>query len=200
MADVVAGFPTLLTGALTSFSNITFLTTDLVSGLGYSNGSQWGLFSKGRAIISADTVLSFAYKQEWVIANYPLEQGAFETYDKVSTPYDVRIRFVKGGSDSARSKFLSSIASIAGDYKLYDAVVPEAVYTSCNVRHYDFHRTSQNGLGLLMVDVFLQQVRLIASGGSSIASAISGATSTVNGQVSTTAATGAQTSQATGTR
>lgn len=163
MANVpaVAGVPALLTGTTAPQSTPQALLDDVLQNLPTQQQSpQWGLFRNGQMVISADTVVSFDYKQEWVLADFPLEQGAFETYDKVATPYDIRIRFIAGVKNAARTNLLRSVAAVSGDYLLYDAVTPEAVYRSCNVRHYDYRRTSTAGRGIIVVDLWLMEVRL----------------------------------------
>jgi hypothetical protein len=70
---------------------------------------QWGIFQNGVPIVTADTVSSFEYKQEWALSDFPVEQGGFASYDKVHIPYDVRFRFVSGGSEANRAALLSSI-------------------------------------------------------------------------------------------
>jgi len=186
------GVPALLTGFDTALSVAQFLTGDLIFGLGAFTGARWGVFLNGRSVISADTVLSVDYKQEWVIADYPLERGAFETYDKVATPYDARVRFISGGSEQNRQALLNSVAAIAGDRNLYDVVTPEAIYLSCNVRHYDYKRSSTQGLGTITVDLWLQQVRVTVGAPSNNTASPSGASQDNGGSVQATDATTAQ--------
>lgn len=119
----------------------------------------FGIFSNGIPVITADSVVSMEFREEWIISDYPLEQGRFESYNKVYVPWDVRFRFAMGGSEAKRQALLASVAAIAGDLNFYDAVSPEAVYIHCNVKHYDYRRTSVNGLGLLIVDVWLTEIR-----------------------------------------
>jgi hypothetical protein len=126
---------------------------------------QWGIFQAGIPIITADSVISMEYKQEWIISDYPLEGGRFESYDKVFVPFDVRFRFSMGGSEARRAALLDSVAAIAGDLNFYSAVSPERAYPSVNVAHYDYRRTSINGLGLLIVDVWLNEIRVAGQSG-----------------------------------
>ena len=121
---------------------------------------QWGIFQNGIPVVVADTVTSFEYRQEWVLSDFPLEGGAFQSYDKVYVPYDARFRFVSGGSEANRAALLSSVQAIAGNLTLYDAASPEAIYLSCNIRHFDYRRTSTRGVGLIEVDVWLEQVNV----------------------------------------
>ena len=154
----INGLPTLgfaigdFTGAL--------LTQDTISYASLGYGPQWGIFSGGAPVVSADTVVEFSYKEEYVVADYPIETGAFVSYDKVYQPFDVRVRYVAGGSDANRQALLQSIEAIVGDLNLYDVVSPEAVYTNANVVHFDYRRTSSNGVKLLAVDVWLREVRI----------------------------------------
>jgi hypothetical protein len=185
------GVPALLTGFASSLP-YALMTNDLVSWVGIYPGPRWGIFRGGAAVVSADTVVSLDYKQEWVIADYPLERGAFETYDKVAMPYDARVRFVAGGSDSNKAALLASVAAIAGDYNLYDVVTPERTYTSCNVRHYDYHRTATKGLGMITIDVWLLQVRVANGNVANSTMSPSGATQVNGGSVQAVAPTSTQ--------
>lgn len=63
--------------------------------------------------VFASTV-EFDFDQEWTIADYPQEQGAFQSYDKVQLPFDCRVRLACGGPTSQRQAFLNSIFAIAG--------------------------------------------------------------------------------------
>lgn len=135
----------------------TLLTDDLIGEIA-PPGAQWGIFSGGGAVVTADTVTSFDFKQEWAISDFPVEEGAFESYDKVLLPYDARVRFAAGGSLANREALLSSIAAVAGTTQVFDVVTPEAVYVSATISHYSYSRTASRGLGLLQVDVWLLQI------------------------------------------
>ena len=154
----VAGVPDVLFGDDDILGVITALADDLITEIA-PGGAQWGLFSGGSPVVIADSVIALDYKQEWSISDYPVEGGAFQSYNKVALPFDVRIRFT-AGSASGRDDLLSSIASIAGTTQLFDAVTPDVVYPSVNITHYDYRRTARNGVGLLQVDVWCLQVNV----------------------------------------
>lgn len=157
-----------------------------------SGASQWGIFLNGAPVVQADTVADFTIKKEWALSDAPQEDGTFQTYDKVVLPYDVRVRFVAGGSASNRQALLDSVDAIAGDLNLYDAVTPEAVYTSCNVVHYDYKRSARNGLGLVVVDVWLFQVRVVGATGALTTQSPNAAPAVNGGTVQTTPPSAAQ--------
>lgn len=136
----------------------SFLSEDGdVSGSGASS-SQWGLYLDSAPAIVADNVLSETIKTDSDIPNYPQEQGAFASYNKVQLPFSGTVRFSTGGSLSDRSAMLSSIDSAKQSLTLYDVVMPEKTWQNANVKDYEVVR--KDGVyGLLMVDVDVEEVR-----------------------------------------
>ena len=156
-------------------ASTSLLTADTFTYFEGFFGPQWGIFLDGIPIVTADTVSAFDYRKESVISDYPLEEGSFESYDKVQTPADARFRFTTGGSADERQAMLDSIIAIEGDLNLYDIVTPEEVYSSFNIRHQDYRRTAQAGVGMLTVDVWCTEIRVATASYGSTA-APSGAT------------------------
>ncbi len=159
MASLPRGVPALLDPNVVFLALANVLSEDTFSGYGPGQPPIWGVFLGATPVVLADTVTEFAYQQDWVIADYPVERGGFESYDKVNSPYRVRIQFAAGGSEANRQALLDSIAAIGDPLTLYTVVTPTAVYPSLNVEHYDYRRTSRNGLGLLTVDVHFLEIR-----------------------------------------
>lgn len=158
---------------------VDLLLGDLLSLIGGFGGPQWGLFIDGAPAVTAESVVSFEYKKGYRISNFPVEEGKFESYNKVEQPYDVRIRFSTGGDITDRQELLDSAAAAVASLELMDAVTPEAVYESLNPVHYDYRRTAVNGVGLLIVDIFCEEVRSTAS--SSFTNAQQGTGASVQG-------------------
>lgn len=152
------GVPPLIGGV--SIVLPTLLTGDTFTGYGSPSGQQWGVWLGGAPVVTFDTFVSIDYRQGWALSDYPVERGGFQTYDKVQLPFDVRVKFASGFDESNRSSLLSSVASISRSLLLYDVVTPEKVYTSVNVQHYDYHRTSTNGVGVITVEMWLLEIRV----------------------------------------
>lgn len=144
-------------------ADLTLLKRDSYHYFGNVFQQQWGIFKNGVPVVTADSVVSFEYKQEWALSDFPVEQGGFASYDKVHIPFDVRFRFSSGGSEANRSRLLSAIQAIAGTLTLFDAASPEAIYIGCNIKHYDYRRTSVNGVGMIQIDVWLEEVQQVQS-------------------------------------
>lgn len=151
------GIPPLAGGIIIEAVNL--IVADLVL-LGIVQQTQWGLFLNGVPAVTAESVVSFEAKQDYRISDYLIEQGGFETYNKVAVPFDVKLRFSQGGSISDRANLQSQIDGIIGSTTLFDAVTPTKVYQSVNPVHQDVRHTARDGVGLLVIDVYCQQVRV----------------------------------------
>jgi len=167
MADLVnvpdvPGVPTVFFAVPGGDLLPALLTADAVAFLG--SPAPWGIYLGGAPVLPVDNVVTLGLKGEHVIADYPIEQGGFASYDKVQIPKDVRVRVSVGGSDADRALALETIRLIEGDLNFYDIYMPEAVYTSVNIAAFDFHRSAQRGLGLLVLDLHLLEIRSVTSG------------------------------------
>lgn len=183
------GVPTLSSYA--SFTG-SLLIADAVSSIASLFRTQWGAFKNGLPVILADNVVDVSMKQEWSLANYPIEKGGFETYDKVNSPFEVRVRFSTGGDVFARQALLRSVNAAGSSLDLFDVVTPEAVYSSVNLSHFDYQRTADRGAGMIVVDTWWMEIRQTAEASFTATKAASGAGAVNGGTTPTTAATTAQ--------
>ena len=142
---------------------VDLILSDALSLLAGLGEQQWGLFLDGDPVVEAESVVSFEYKKGAQVANVPIEGGKFEAYDKVQRPFDVRLRFSTGDTLAARQDLLESAQAAVDSLDLMDAVSPEAVYENVNPTHMDYRRTAVNGVGLIVVDVFCEQIRTTAT-------------------------------------
>lgn len=185
----VPGVPPLLRNPLAAAQSflLPLLTQDAFGLPAQAPVQPWGIYDQnGFAVILADSCVSMDYRQEWVVADYQVEEGGFESYDKVAMPYEARVRMACGGSLDAREAFLQSIEQVAPTVELFDVVTPERVYLSANITHYDYRRTANQGLGLMQVDIALLEIRVTAEADFSQTQAPSGAGTKNDGTVQTT--------------
>lgn len=115
-------------------------------------------------VVVPDSFGEFSYRNEWSVADFPVQDGAFASYDKVSNPFEIVIRMYKGGSKQARKRFLDSIEAIAGTLELYDIVTPERTYLNVNVTRYELSRRGAGGAYFLSeVDLFFREIRTVTA-------------------------------------
>jgi hypothetical protein len=144
---------------LSSYSDnpITLLLEDVASAIFGILSPQWGIFLDGAPVLTYDTQLTFGYSQDWKISTYPVEQGSFQTYNKVQMPSEIRCRFSAGASAINRQAMLQSIDQVMNTIDLYDVVTPEVVYLQYNFGHREYDRDAAN-VGLVSIDIFLTEV------------------------------------------
>ena len=133
-------------------AGLSLLTAD-IDGLISPNDSVWGIFQGGAPVVAFESVVAVDYRREFAISDYPVEQGAFESYDKVKLPSATSTCAALRAA-SPRNELLTSIDAIIATTQLVDFVTPDAVYTSLTLSHEDYSRTAQRGLGLLQVEVW----------------------------------------------
>lgn len=159
------GIPALL-GQVANVSNIVNLVTaDVVGVLGMFGPPQWGIFNQdGTIAVQPDSLISLDFKRDWKIPNYPQEEGSFQSYNKVALPSNTRIRLSKGGTDAQRAAFLTQVAGVAKSLTLFNVVMPEGpLIRNVNFTSYAISRTSTNGVGLISIDLDLEEVRVVAT-------------------------------------
>lgn len=186
----VPGVPPLPRSPGTVEAALTLLANDVLGLFGLSLDPEWGIFQNGIPVVIANSVVSMGFRKDWTVANYPLEKGAFESYDKVELPFETRLRFTSDGSETDRIALLDSIETIAGTVDIYDVVTPERIYTSVNIVSYDYQREASRGLGLMIVDIIAMEVRIEAT--SNFTKSASSSDTLNKGQVTAKAATPAQ--------
>jgi hypothetical protein len=134
--------------------------------------SALGTLSDVAAIIGVPNIVpvvastvSFDYAQDWPISNYPQEQGAFQSYNKVTLPFDVKLRMTCQGEESTRQAFLNTCLAIANAAApaLFDIVTPEITFTSCSATHINWRRESDHGATLVVVELWFQQIAVTSS-------------------------------------
>lgn len=149
---------------------IDLLISDALNLLGLNDSQQqWGLFLDGIPVVIAESVISFEFKQGYRIATFPVEPpssgqpGTFESYDKVEMPFDVRLQFATGGAPEDRQALLESARAAVRSLDLMDAVTPTQTYQGVNPTRLSYRQTAVNGVGLIVVDIFCEQIRATAT-------------------------------------
>lgn len=161
----VPALPLSLPGAPPLTAPIANFVTSALSGdaagFGLFGSSPWGIYSspEGSPILEADAVASVEYARDYRISDYQQEKGAFESYNKVQLPYTAKVGFLIAQS---RVEFLNSIEAILASLDLFAVVTPEITYPNANMVHYGYRRTVRDGVTMILVEVWLEEVRQTA--------------------------------------
>lgn len=165
----IPGLPSLpnLPG-LPSLPSLTSLLTKDGPGVGAGGPAkpaapQWGVFDQygNAALVPApDSYISFSFMKDYRVSDFPQEDGAFQSYNKVETPFDAKLVVSVGGNTSNRSNFLDLLDTLVSDTNLYTIVTPEKTYFNANIVHHDMERSSQKGVQLLPISIFFREIGL----------------------------------------
>ena len=128
-------------------------------------GQKWAIINKsGAAALSPDSFVDFEYREEHKIPNYPIEQGSFRSYNKISLPFDIRITVTcSGNGRMKKSQFLAAIDKLLFGLDLVSVVTPEVTFMNCNLVHVDYRRESNRGATLIIAQLWFQEVRIAQS-------------------------------------
>lgn len=162
----VAGVPALIRKAgpvLNAIGTLSHINNVVERLLGGQIQETWGVFDiKGQEVLKPETFLGIDYKNGSRLMDYPLEQGAFETYNKVANPFDAAISMAMGGTRDEREKFLSAVDVLVKSLDLFTIVTPEVTYQSVNLERYDYKRENRNGNHMIIVNLYFREVRVTA--------------------------------------
>lgn len=123
----------------------------------------WAVLSAdGQKVLNPDSFVGIDYSNSGEVSNYPMEAGAFSSYNKVSNPYDCSVTMTIGADKAARTSFLAKLEQLVQGLDLLSVVTPEVTYINANLKRYDYKRTAQNGLSLITAQLYFTQVRQTA--------------------------------------
>lgn len=135
----------------------------------------WGIFDQdGNQVLVPDSFLGMDFRNNARVSDYPQEQGAFESYNKVQTPYDIRVRMAIGADLQTRTAFLAQCEAMLKSTDTFMVITPEATYPSTTVENVAYRRETRNGATMITVDLWFLEVRVTATAQFSSASATTG--------------------------
>ena len=141
---------------------------------------QWGIYdSNGKPL--TDTGLSGAsgvvlsamglqpilstvgvdYSKEVRISDFPIEQGSFASYNKVELPAEPLVTMSYDGSIEKRTAFLNALDTATKSTGLYSVVTPEVKYINYSISRYSYSRYANKGLTLIIVNIWLKEIRQV---------------------------------------
>jgi len=187
MAQLLPGMPSLMNvpgvSSVLSIVNQGLMVADAFNILTRAK-PIWGIYFNNAPVIAADSTLSIEVQEEWNVSDYPVEQGGFQTYNKVRRPSQIRITLLKSGSEQVRNAFLLKAKSAAASLDLYTVITPTDSYDSMTIERYSYRRTSERGMQLLRVEFHMRRIVVSATPTAFTNTAsVSGLSPVIGGQV-----------------
>ncbi|MGZ8442536.1 MAG: phage baseplate protein [Candidatus Binatia bacterium] len=120
----------------------------------------WGVFDDlGNQVLEPDSFMGIEFINAYNISSYPVEKGAFASYNKVNNPFYATVKLAKGGTTVDRAAFLDALSEIAKSLDLYTIVTPEDTYTHVNLEQFDYYREVKDGAGIIIANCRFIEIR-----------------------------------------
>ena len=160
--SLIPGLPNLPLGAATPA--VATIASEALSSLLWQASQvppAWGVFdSSGNQVVTPDSVIDFAHRPQSDIPTFPVQKGAFASYNKVILPFTLQLRFSKGGTESDRTQFLTDIENLYQSINLYTVITHERTYENVNLEYYEVTRRGARGAYFLTeVDLYFIQIQ-----------------------------------------
>lgn len=116
----------------------------------------------GQDALDFTSFVSFKVQAASTVSTFPVEQGAFATYNKSRHPDKFTVRLALNGTQARRDSFLASLQVLQRSTDLVDVLTPDHVYRNATMVSYDYARDKNNGWGRVVVDLHFEEVRIVA--------------------------------------
>lgn len=127
-------------------------------------GRIWTLSDEdsGQPLLEFDAFLGLDYAQDARVPQQPIEQGSFAAYNKVGTPYMLKVTLAHSGSAGELKTFCDALEELAAGTRLVSVVTPERVYRSASITSLRWQRTAENGADRVIAELTLEEIRQVA--------------------------------------
>lgn len=162
-----AGVPALLRSGARILDTITlgkFGFGEMLDDLIGAEPVRWGVFSPMQIpIADYDSVHAIGHQSESHVSDYPLELGAFASYNKVQVPFDVTVTLNCGGSEERRATFLSDLEEARAGLSVYSVMTPERTYENVNFTSLNVQRSLREGANMIIAQLIGREIREVAT-------------------------------------
>lgn len=120
-----------------------------------------GIYPAGESNLVAQfsSVVELEITGEAMASDFPVETGAFTTYNKVLHPNIFVLRFTQDGNTSQKASLLQWCEVNVESTSLFDVVCPEKVWGNATLIRYRNLRSAESGAGMITVECVFQQIR-----------------------------------------
>jgi hypothetical protein len=108
--------------------------------------------------IEPDSFHGIDFTNNFNVSTYPIENGGFASYNKIHTPFNLKVTVAVGGDDAKKEKFISTLDAMSNSIEYFGLITPAGTYKNLTVERYDYKRELKNGLGILVVAISFVQI------------------------------------------
>lgn len=122
------------------------------------------LDSKGKKVIQPDGPGEFEMKGDSSVSTHPVEEGGFQSYNKVVNPEDLTVTLLCGGQGPmSREAFLNACNDLKAKPIVIKLVTPDRVFPYVTCTGMGYKKTARSGATLLAVNMTFKEIRVVAT-------------------------------------
>lgn len=183
----LVGVPAVLRAGAQIFDTLTlgFLGAgDLVNSIIGSEPVEWGVFDDdGDPIADYTSFVSFDLRDDSRVADYPIENGGFASYNKVDEPFSVQVMLSCDGDTTRRNVFQRDLRWARRSLNLYTVLTQTGTYSNCNLVSVNWAHGVQDGATVVKAYCEFREIRQRGTTEFSQTQDPSGSSPQSNGQV-----------------
>ena len=130
-------------------------------------------------VFDYDTFVDFSVQSRMKVSEFPVEQGAFATYNKVQEPFKVKITLAVSDTPERRHAFLMALEEARLSTQRMDILLPEGTYLNATLEGYSSTRKQVGGWGMVVATLNFVQVREVRAAYTNVK--VAGGNSSKNG-------------------
>ena len=124
----------------------------------------WGVFdANNQPAFTVDTYMMLSPSNKTKQSDFPTEQGGFTSFNKVQTPYTVKIRVSLAGSLSQMQDLLTTFKTLSLSTDFLSVVTPMDTYTNCTLVDFKYEQTARKGAGRIEADLSFEEAREVSA-------------------------------------
>lgn len=118
---------------------------------------------RGSADVSFSSMIEFTAEKSSRLPDEPIEKGSFATYNRVIEPRSITCRLAVEGYPSELQRAIDRLTTLCENDEKVTLSTPEQSYKNMMLESFDYRRDSQNGRGILYVDLRFKEIREVQS-------------------------------------
>jgi hypothetical protein len=123
----------------------------------------YGIFDPGTqdAVFDYDSFVDCKVEGKMKVSDFPVEEGAFATYNKVRHPYVIKVRLAITDYLLRRNAFLHALDTVMKSTRLMDISTQNGVYLNLTLDAYSYSLTKEGGVGKILAELSFIEVRTV---------------------------------------
>jgi hypothetical protein len=128
------------------------------------SSAGWGIFDAETLLpaINYDTFISFKIDDNSTVSDFPVEDGAFATYNKVSKAFMSHVKIAVSDTPTRRAAFLGALRTARTSVSLMNLVTRDGVYLNATLESYAYARERRGGMSLITAELVFKEVRTVS--------------------------------------